>query len=37
MEELNIPKRGLSKIKADFKSNDLYNYYQSLIEKNCFW
>jgi len=33
MDDLNIPKRGLSKIKADFKSIDLYTYYQSLIEK----
>lgn len=34
MDNLNIPKRGLSKIKGDFKSIDLYNYYKSLIEKN---
>lgn len=33
MDNLNIPKRGLSKVKGDYKSKDLYNYYISLIEK----
>jgi len=33
VNNLDIPKRGLSKIKGDYKSIDLYNYYKSLIEK----